>query len=80
MCRLAERGAKSTREGAKSGVGRHERMKRGSGMETREERSKGIEIRIDEDFTIIKPTVPFKFAKPDQTDKYIIHTSSSVHD
>jgi hypothetical protein len=32
-------------------------------MEGREERSKGIEIHITDDFVIIKPTVPFKFAK-----------------
>ncbi len=32
-------------------------------MEDREERSKGIEIRIADDFTIIKPTTPFKLAK-----------------
>jgi hypothetical protein len=30
--RVPERGGKSTREGAKSGMGRLERMKRGSGM------------------------------------------------
>jgi hypothetical protein len=38
-------------------------MKRVIGMEGREERSKGIEIRIADDFTIIKPTAPFKLAK-----------------
>jgi hypothetical protein len=32
-------------------------------MEGREERSKGIEIRITDDFSIIKPTTPFKLAK-----------------
>ncbi len=47
-------------EGARNGVGRHERIKRGIGMEDREEKSKGIEIRIADVFTIIKPTVPFK--------------------
>ena len=50
---------KSTREGAKRGVGRHERMKHGRGMQGRE----GIEIRITDDFVIIKPTVPFKLEK-----------------
>ena len=54
---------KSTREGAKSGVRRRERMKRGSGTKDREERSKGIEIRIPDDFAIIKPTAPFKLTK-----------------
>ena len=51
------------REGAKNGVGRHERMNRGSGMKGREERSKSIEIRIADAFVIIKPTAPFKLAK-----------------
>ena len=32
-------------------------------MEDRDERSKGIEIHITDVFDIIKPTVPFKFAK-----------------
>ena len=32
-------------------------------MEYQETRSKGIEIRIADDFAIIKPTTPFKFAK-----------------
>ena len=50
-------------EGAKSGVGRRERMKLGRGMKGREERSKGIEIRIADAFVIIKPTAPFKLAK-----------------
>ena len=44
-------------------MGRRERMKRDNGMEHREGRSKGIEIRLADDFIIIKPTVPFKFAK-----------------
>ena len=50
----AERGGKSTRKGAKSGVGRHQRMKCGRGMKDREERSKGIEIHIADVFVIIK--------------------------
>ena len=53
----------STREGVRSGVGRHERMKQGSGVEDREERSKGIEIRIADAFVIIMPTSLFKLAK-----------------
>ena len=63
MFRLTEHRGRSTREGARSGVGRHERMKRGIGMEDREERSKGIEIHISDAFAIIKPTTPFKLAK-----------------
>ena len=51
------------REGAKGGVGRHERMKLGRGMQDREERSKGIEIHTSDDFIIIKPTTPFKLEK-----------------
>ena len=51
------------------GVGRHERMKHGRGMKDREERSKGIEIHIDDTFTIIKPTVPFKLAKHEERRK-----------
>ena len=41
MCRLVEHGGKRTREGAKSGVGRRERMKRGRGMNGRDDRSRG---------------------------------------
>ena len=51
----AERGGKRTREGSRSGVGRHERMKRGSGMKDRDERSRGIEIHIVDVVVIIKP-------------------------
>ncbi len=54
---------KSTREGAKIGVGRHERMKRVRGINDRDERSRGIEIRIADAFAMIKPTLPFKLAK-----------------
>ena len=75
----AEHGGKSTREGSKNGVGRRERMKFGRGTSGREERSKGIEIRIADAFAIIKPTEPFKFVKHEETDKFIIHPSSSVH-
>ena len=42
---LAEHGGKSTREGVRNGVRRHERMKRGSDMKDRGERSRGIEMR-----------------------------------
>ena len=47
MCRLGRTRSlqKSTREGPKSGVVRHERLKRGRGMNDRDERSRGIEIR-----------------------------------
>ena len=54
---------KSTREGVKRGVCRHERMKRERGMKGRDERTRGIEICISDDFTMIKPTAPFKLAK-----------------
>ena len=50
----------STSRGAKSGVGRRERIKNGMGMQGREEMSKGIEIHIADSFVIIKPTTPFK--------------------
>ena len=39
---IPEHGGKSTREGAKTGVGRRERMNRGSGMKDRDERSRGL--------------------------------------
>ncbi len=39
-----------TREGAKSGVTRLDRMKRGSGIKGRDDRSSGIEIRIADAF------------------------------
>jgi hypothetical protein len=35
MCHLGRNGGKSTREGAKSSVGRRERMKRGRGLHLR---------------------------------------------
>ena len=43
---VVEHGGKSTRDGAKNGVGRHKRMKCGRRTQDREERSKGIEIHI----------------------------------
>ena len=43
-------GGKRTREGAKSGMGRLERMKYGSGIKDREDKSRGIEILITEVF------------------------------
>jgi hypothetical protein len=63
MCHLGRTRRKSTRDGSKSGVGRHERMKHGRGTQGREERSKGIEICIADAFAIIKPTEPFKLVK-----------------
>ena len=63
MCRLGRTRRKSTREGARSGVGRRERKKRGSGMKDRDVRSRGIVIRIADAFAIIKPTAHFKLAK-----------------
>ena len=61
--RLKESGGKSTREGAKTGVGRHERMKRDRGTNDRDERSRVIEIHIVDVFDMIRPTSPFKLAK-----------------
>ena len=64
MCRLDRtRGKNNTREGAKSGVGRHKRIKRGRGTQGRDERSNGIDIRIADAFAIIKPTAPLRLAK-----------------
>ncbi len=73
MCRLGRTWRKSTREGAKIGVGRHERMKRGSGMKGRDERSRGIEIRIADAFAIIIPTGPFKLEKQEARRKSMSH-------
>jgi hypothetical protein len=46
MCRLVRTRGKRTREGARSGVGRLERMKRGNGTKDRDDRSSGVEILI----------------------------------
>ena len=45
-------------EGAKSGVGRLERMKHSSGIKGRDDKSSGIEILIAEAFAKINPTDP----------------------
>jgi hypothetical protein len=63
-------------EGAKSGVGRLERMKLGRGMKGREERSKGIEIRTTDAFVIIKPTASFKLANHETRRKRKLSDSS----
>jgi hypothetical protein len=56
--RNTEHGGKRTREGAKSGIGRLERMKHGDGIKGRDDRSSGIEILMSDTFTKInKPIV-----------------------
>jgi hypothetical protein len=62
MCRLEEHGGKRTREGAKSGIGRLERMKRGHGIKDREDKSSGIEIFMVDTFAEINPTEPLRLA------------------
>jgi len=57
-----ERGGKRTREVAKSGMGRLERMKHG-GIKDQDERSTGIEILMTDDFVKINPTDPLRLAK-----------------
>jgi hypothetical protein len=59
---MYRRGEK-TREGAKSGVTRLDRIQRGSGIKDRDDRSRGIEIRIDEVLVKINPTDPLILAK-----------------
>jgi hypothetical protein len=51
-----------TREGARSGVTRLDRMKRGSGIKGRDDRSSGIEIHIAETLPKINPTDPLILA------------------
>jgi hypothetical protein len=67
MCRgthvLPEHGGKRTRKGAKSGIGRLERMKRGNGRKGRDDRSSGIEILMADAFAKINPTDPLRLAK-----------------
>ena len=63
MCHLAQHRGRKTREGAKSGVQRLERIKRGSGIKGRDDKSSGIEILMTEAFAKIKPNDPFKLAK-----------------
>ena len=58
-----ERGGKRTREGAKSGMGRLERMKLGSGKKGRDDKSSGIEILMPDAFSRINPTDPLRLSK-----------------
>jgi hypothetical protein len=59
----ANRRGEKTREGARSGVTRLDRMKRGSGIKGRDDRSSGIEIHIADAFAKINPTDPLILAK-----------------
>jgi len=61
-CAAEHRGEK-TRDGAKSGVERLERMKHGSAIKDRDDKSSGIEIRMTEAFAKINPTDPLILAK-----------------
>ena len=61
--RLKECGAKRTREGANSGVGRREWTKHGKGTKDRDTRSWGIEIHMVDVFVMTKPTSPFRLVK-----------------
>jgi hypothetical protein len=54
----AEHRGEKTREGAKSGRGRLERMKHGNGIKDRDDKSNGIEILMNEGFAKINPTDP----------------------
>ena len=78
MCRFGrtERGGKRTREGAKSGVERLERMKRGSGIKARQERSSGIEI-LDA-FARINPQTPQDLRSKQRERNEIDPDSSSI--
>jgi hypothetical protein len=58
----ANRRGVNTREGAKSGAARLERMKRGRGIEGRDDKSSGIEIRMADAFAKINPTDPLILA------------------
>ena len=62
MRRLGKHRGEQTREGAKSGVGRLERMKHGSGIKDRDDKSSGIEIRMADALAKINPTVPLILA------------------
>jgi hypothetical protein len=55
-------GEKKTREGAKSVVGRLERMNHGNGIKGRDEKSSGIEILMTEAFAKIISTDPLILA------------------
>ena len=63
MKKSPNRRGEKTREGARSGVTRLDRLKRGSGIKDRDDRSIGIEIRIAEDLAKINPTDPLILAK-----------------
>jgi hypothetical protein len=56
----AERGGKRTREEAKSGMGRLERMNHGSGIKSRNDKSNGIEILNGQYFRQNQPDGPPK--------------------
>ena len=59
-------GGKRTREGAKSGIGRLERMKHGYGIKGRDDRSNGIESFMSDSekaFAKINPTDPLRLGK-----------------
>ena len=60
---LAEHRGRKTREGAKSGVERLERIKRGSGIKGQDDKSRGIEILMTEVFDKINPNDHFKLVK-----------------
>ena len=55
MCRLTNHRGVNTREGAKSGAARLERMKRGSGIKGRDDKSSGIKIRMADVLAKINP-------------------------
>ena len=61
-----------TRDGAKIGVGRHERMERDRGSNDRDERSRGIEIHITDAFVMIRPPAPLKLAKHSSNETKLI--------
>ena len=63
MFHKVKRRGEKTREGAKSGTGRLERMKLGVGIKGREDKSSGIEILIAEASVKVKPTEPLRLAK-----------------
>jgi hypothetical protein len=52
-----------TREGAKSGIGRLERIKHGNGIKDGDDRSNGIEILMTDTFSKINPTDPLRLSK-----------------
>ena len=59
--KTGRRGEK-TREGAKSGVERLERMKHGSGIKDRDDKSRGIEILVTEAFAKNQPHRPLNIS------------------